>query len=153
MTLQIRKSQVEALGFDLSEAVITFRQALDHHALTVDVPAPATEPIVEAIVRYHGDQFAVIDDTPTPPPSFNHRQKTWLEFMDLFTPEEQITLAGAAMTTPELKLWYDRAMGATYIDLDHERTIAGMQALVDANLIIEVRRNQVLAASVPDTAA
>lgn len=67
--LSINKSLVDHLGFDLSVAVSDFQQAVADHAFTVGIPAPTAPDIVEAIVRQHGGQFVVIDDTaPDAPP-------------------------------------------------------------------------------------
>lgn len=69
---------------------------------------------------------------------------SFLEFMDLFTGDEQLALAGAAMTDPPTKLWYDRAVGAQFIDLSDSRLSVGMQAMVDAAIISADRMARVL---------
>jgi hypothetical protein len=69
---------------------------------------------------------------------------SFLQFMDLFTEDEQLAIAGAAMTDAPTKLWYDRAVGAQFIDLSDERLIAGMQALVDGKMLTATRRNRIL---------
>lgn len=76
---------------------------------------------------------------------------TFLEFMDLFTGAEQLAIAGAAMTEAAIKLWYDRALGASYIAIDDARLAAGLQTLVDADLITSARRARVLAGLPPVT--
>lgn len=73
--------------------------------------------------------------TVTPPKQF-----TSLEFLDLFTDEEQLAVAGAAMVSAAVKLWYDRVLAASYISLADSRTAAGLQALVSAGLLEESRR-------------
>ncbi len=78
---------------------------------------------------------------PGPEPA---RTLSFLQFMDLFTPDEQIAIAGAAMTDVSTKLWYDRAVGARFIDLSDERLTAGLQALFDDGLIDIARRDRVL---------
>lgn len=74
---------------------------------------------------------------------------TWLEFMDLFTEPEQVELAGAAMTDPTMKLWYDRALGAQGIYLSDERTIAGVNHAAEQGLITNNRRDAVLRGEAP----
>lgn len=69
---------------------------------------------------------------------------SFLQFMDLFTEAEQLAIAGAAMTDAATKLWYDRAVGAQFIDLGDERLVAGLQKIVDANLLTATRRNRIL---------
>jgi hypothetical protein len=93
---------------------------------------------------YDGNTFtAPAESEPAPPPA--RRQFTFLEFMDLFTEAEQLTLVEASMTFPAIKLWYDKAVGAQYIDLDDPRTGDGLQKLVDENLITAERKASVMA--------
>jgi hypothetical protein len=68
---------------------------------------------------------------------------------DLFTVDEQLTLVEASMTFLAIKLWYDKAVGARFIDIDDPRTVLGLQALVDENLISAERMASVLAAGPP----
>jgi hypothetical protein len=51
----------------------------------------------------------------------------------------------APATVPSIKLWYDRAFGVQYIDLDDPRALPGLQALVNAKLISSQRMVAVLA--------
>lgn len=113
--------------------------------------------IVEALVAcpegvgegwtYDGSEFAPPE--PSGPVAGPQRQFTFLEFMDLFTEAEQMTLVEASMTFPSIKLWYDKAVGASYIDLDDPRTRAGIQALVDEGLITAERKVSVIAGQMP----
>ena len=72
------------------------------------------------------------------------------QFMDLFTVEEQIALAGAAMTDAATKLWYDRAVGAQFIDFSDPRLAQALQALVDSGIITAARRDRVLTGNPPE---
>jgi hypothetical protein len=72
------------------------------------------------------------------------RQFSFLAFMELFTPAEQLALAGAAMADVAVKLWYDRALGAEYVDLDDSRTIAGVGVMAALGLLTEERASAVL---------
>ncbi|WP_457091407.1 hypothetical protein [Microvirga sp. P5_D2] len=83
------------------------------------------------------------------PPAAPQRRFSFLEFMDLFTEEEQMTLVEASMTLPAVKLWYDKALGAQYIDLDDPRTEPGLQKLVDENLISTERKATVMVGQAP----
>jgi hypothetical protein len=85
-----------------------------------------------------------LEPLPSAPPRLS-----FLEFMDLFTDTEQHAIAGAAMTDVTAKLWYDRAVGAQYIDLTDARLAVGLQMLVDAGLITGARRSNVLKGNVP----
>lgn len=95
---------------------------------------------IEAVVAAHDP--SAIPSAPAPRFSF-------LEFMDLFTEAEQLAIAGAAMTDAATKLWYDRAVGAQFIDLTDARLTAGMQAMVTAGLLTSGRRDRVLAGLPP----
>lgn len=67
-----------------------------------------------------------------------------LEFLELFTQEEQLAVASAAMTIPEVKLWYDKMLAASYVDLTDVRTAAGLSALIDAGLFTQTRIDEIL---------
>lgn len=81
-----------------------------------------------------------------PKPPAPRRQGTFREFMDLFTTDEQKTIAAAAMGNVDVKLWYDRAMGGPSLDLDAEDTSNGLAALVAAGLLTQDRADAVLGA-------
>lgn len=67
-------------------------------------------------------------------------QFTSLEFLDRFTEAEQLSVVGATMSSPAIKLWYDRLLAASFIDLQDIRTEAGIDALIDAELIAPGRK-------------
>ena len=81
---------------------------------------------------------------PLPPPA--PKQFTSLEFLDLFTDEEQLAVASAAMSTAQVKLWYDRVLAASFVSLSDPRTSAGLQALVTESLITQARMDAILVA-------
>jgi hypothetical protein len=68
----------------------------------------------------------------------------FLAFMDLFTESEQLALARAAMADAAVKLWYDRALGAEFVDLDDSRTIAGVGVMAALGLLTNARAEAVL---------
>lgn len=92
------------------------------------------------------EQGLTIPEAPPAP----ERTLTWLEFMDLFTTDEQVELAGAAMTDPNMKLWYDRALGAQGIYLSDPRTVVGLDYAVSQGLISQERRDAALAGEKPN---
>lgn len=69
-----------------------------------------------------------------------------LEFLDLFTEAEQLAIVQASMQSAQIKLWYDRALAASYVTISDARVAAGLSALVDAELITEARRDEIVAA-------
>lgn len=120
-----------------------------HDMLTPDFAAeciPCADDVEQGWLYQDG---AFVAPEPEIPAVIPLRQLTFLAFMELFTEEEQLILVEASMTFPPIKLWYDKALGAQYIDLDDPRTGPGLQALVDANLITSERMAAVLAGQGP----
>ena len=82
------------------------------------------------------------DKIPQPSaPSF-----TAMQFLDLFTEDEQLAVASAAMQSPQVKLWYDRLLAASFITIEDPRTEAGLQALVGAGLLTQARKDEIVEA-------
>jgi hypothetical protein len=75
---------------------------------------------------------------------------SFLQFMTLFTNDEQLSIVGAAMTDAPTKLWYDKAVGSQYIALDDPRLADGLQMLVDSSLISAARKTRVLQGLPPE---
>jgi len=69
-----------------------------------------------------------------------------LDFLNLFTEAEQLAVVQAGLANAAVKLWYDKALAATYITLDDPRVEAGLGALTAAGLLSEERKLAVLAA-------
>lgn len=100
---------------------------------------------------------AWLDDgnEPLPPPEPEplppqYPRLTALEMLDQFTEAEQLAVVAATMTEPAIKLWYDRLIAATYVTYEDPRTEAGLQALVDAELITQQRKIEIVAAMQPE---
>ena len=81
-----------------------------------------------------------------PPPPAPPKQFTSLEFLDLFTEDEQLAVATAAMQSAQVKLWYDRTLAASLITLADPRTEAGLQALAGAGLLTQARKDEIVEA-------
>jgi hypothetical protein len=60
---------------------------------------------------------------------------TSLEFLDKFTQAEQLGVVEASMTNAAVKLWYDRLLAASFVDLEDSRIPDGLNALVAAGLL------------------
>lgn len=69
-----------------------------------------------------------------------------LDFLNLFTEAEQLAVVQAGLANAAVKLWYDKALAATFITRDDPQVEGGLQALVDAGLLTEQRKAAVLAA-------
>lgn len=88
--------------------------------------------------------LATIDPTA---PTLPKRQFGFLEFMSLFTPDEQAAIVNSS--EPTVKLFLLMAAGAAYIDLDDSRTIEGLEELATLGLITAARKDAVLAGQAP----
>ena len=88
------------------------------------------------------EEVAAIPPEPPKPP----KQFTSLEFLDLFTEPEQLTIVQAAIASPQVKLWYDRMLAANFITLADPRTEAGLTALVGAGLLTAERKAAIVEA-------
>lgn len=69
-----------------------------------------------------------------------------LEFLDLFTEAEQLAIVQASMQSAPIKLWYDRALAASFVTIADPRVSSGLTALVAANLLTEQRKGEIVAA-------
>ena len=78
-------------------------------------------------------------EPPAPPNQF-----TSLEYLDLFTEDEQIAVVSATMGVPLVKLWYDKMLAAGYVTIADPRTEAGLTALVQAGLLQAERKSAIL---------
>lgn len=88
------------------------------------------------------DEVAALPPPVPPQP----KQLTSLEFLDLFTEAEQLSVATAAMQSAQVKLWYDRTLAAMFITLDDPRTEAGLTALVDSGMLTSERKAEIVEA-------
>lgn len=76
-----------------------------------------------------------------PPPK---TQYSPLDFLDLFTEQEQLAVVAATRESDPIKLWYDKMLASSFVDLNDPRTSSGLTALVDAGLIPQARYDQIM---------
>lgn len=123
-----------------------YQAAVAAHALTVGVPAPFPE---YEILRVLQPGFQVIDpEEPEPGPEQDPEPKTQftsLEFLDRFTDDEQLTVVTATLQSAQVKLWYDKMLAASYVDINDPRTAVGIDTLIAVGLIAADRRDAILA--------
>lgn len=72
-----------------------------------------------------------------------------LAFLERFTADERITIRRAARVNEGLEDWLDMLRAAQEVDLDDTRTISGLNALVNAGLLIAKRRDEILSGPSP----
>lgn len=81
---------------------------------------------------------SLVTRTPVP------RAVSSLKFMERFSDDEQLAVATAAMSVPQVKLWYDKMLCADEIVYKDERVLVGLQSLVSAGLITQARLDEIL---------
>ena len=69
---------------------------------------------------------------------------TPLAFIERFTDAEQLAIVTAAMTVPQIRLWYDKLIASTQVIFADPRLNAGLDAMVAAGLITHERRAAIL---------
>ena len=72
------------------------------------------------------------------------KQYTALEFLDRFTETEQLAVVSATLANAQVKLWYDKLLAASFVDLADPRVEAGLAFLVLAGLITSERKDEIL---------
>jgi hypothetical protein len=73
MALEITQAFYDSLPYDLATELASYTAAMEAHKLTVDQPAPFTEPLVEAAFREGGYTIVPEPTIPVNPfdPLFN----------------------------------------------------------------------------------
>lgn len=74
-----------------------------------------------------------------------YNRYTGKEKFDLFTPEEQRAIAGAAMTDVDVKLFYDRFTIADYITYDDPEMVEGLEFMEQRGFLTPERHAAVIA--------
>ena len=72
-----------------------------------------------------------------------------LEFRNLFTQSEKLAVTGATLVNAQLREFVDDADAAGNVDLTNPEVIQGINSLVAANLITQIRADQILAGIPP----
>lgn len=106
-----------------------------------------------AIKSWDAEQLAeagiVVEDvqepTPVEPQPVYKTQFTSLEYLDKFTEAEQLAVVTATLANAQVKLWYDKMLAASFIDIADTRTIGGLDALIGAGLLDASRKAEILA--------
>lgn len=117
-----------------------------HVNMIGDVPE-AWQPYV--IDRPENPYRVFAESPPAPPKPPRYPVFTALQMLDLFTESEQLAVVAATMSVPEVKLWYDRMIAASYVTYEDPRVEAGLAALVGAGLLDGGRKDAIVAAMQP----
>ena len=68
------------------------------------------------------------------------------EKLDLFTQTEQLAVVTSTMADPQVKLMYDRLLGAAFLSYEDPETEQGLQLLVAKGLLTQERKAQIVSA-------
>jgi hypothetical protein len=140
----------EALAMSNAEPIEPVELAGARILPVVVLPADPSEG--QIVVGYEdvllADQLErrpVYADAP-PLPEPEPESVTWppIEFLDRFTQAEQDVFAKAALADTDVFLLWQKCMGAGLIDPKSERVQAGMELLVNKELITEARKTEIL---------
>jgi len=97
----------------------------------------ADEAFVE---QYYAGHYRLVGPEPTYP--------TWVitkvAMISRFTPQEYVGIVGATKTDVEVQAWYDLFQAATQVNLQDQRTIAGIESMVPKNLLTQARATEIL---------
>jgi hypothetical protein len=97
-------------------------------------------------------QFGPIADfvpTPEAPALPPPTTVTPLQFVERFTDAEQLSIVGATLQNAQVKLWYDKLLAASFVDLADPRLSAGLDSLVAFGLITPERKVEVMSETLP----
>jgi len=135
--LRLSPNQVTAVAAQIPAAVAS----AIFYSPDPDDPAMGTLTVPD---EYEAVVLAADPDASPQPP----RRFTFLEFMDLLTPAEQVAIVESSNIN--VKIFLLMATGAQYINLDDSRTVAAIEALVPLGLITEERAAAVLTGVAPE---
>jgi hypothetical protein len=100
----------------------------------------------EFVETNYSGHYRLVPPTPPPPPL-----PTWVitkvAMISRFTPQEYVGIVGATKTDVEVQAWYDLFQAASKVNLQDQRTIAGINALVPKDLITQDRADTILTTS------
>ena len=98
-------------------------------------------PVPGPYWTYINGAFSPPADPPPPPPTW---VITKVAMISRFTPQEYVGIVGATKTDVEVQAWYDLFQAATQINLQDQRTIAGIESMVPKNLLTQSRATEIL---------
>jgi len=94
--------------------------------------------------QYYPGRWVLVGPEPEIPPVPLPNIITKVAMISRFTPQEYVGVVGATKTDVEVQAWYDLFQAASQVDLDDQRTIAGIESLVPKNLLTQVRATAIL---------
>lgn len=77
-------------------------------------------------------------------PVITERKISKLEYMELFTDNEMVSIFAAAKTSPLVEIWLEKFRLSEFIDLADPRNVDGLQALESAGILGQGRAAEIL---------
>ena len=110
-------------------------------------PTPGSKVVGQHYPNWTGVGWvlAIYTEPPVPTPPPTQRTLTKLEYMNRFTDAELAGIYTAAKTVVSVEIWLEKFKLATEINLDDPVTIAGLQAMEVATLLVVGRSQEILA--------
>lgn len=94
--------------------------------------------------QHYPGQYRLVGPEPPPPPAPPTWVITKVAMISRFTPQEYVGIVGATKTDVEVQAWYDLFQAATIVNLQDQRTIAGIESFVTKNLLTQPRAATIL---------
>lgn len=93
------------------------------------------------VEQYYAGHYRLVGPEPPPPPTW---VITKVAMISRFTPQEYVGIVGATSTDVQVQAWYDLFQAATVVNLQDQRTIAGIESMVPKNLLTQARATEIL---------
>lgn len=100
------------------------------------------EATPEFVEQFYAGSYAAVEVEPTP--EVTPRILTKLAYINRFTDEELVGIYSAAKVSVPVEVWLKKFELAEEINLDDERTIAGLHAMEASGLLAAGRANEIL---------
>jgi len=104
----------------------------------------------DAAIEWKDMEFAThthlpaIETVDAVQPVITERKISKLEYMELFTDNEMVSIFTAAKTSPLVEIWLEKFRLSEFIDLADPRNADGLQALESAGILGQGRAAEIL---------
>ena len=104
----------------------------------------------DAAIEWKDMEFAththlpVVESVDAVQPVITERKISKLEYMELFTDNEMVSIFAAAKVSPLVEIWLEKFRLSEFIDLADPRNADGLQALESAGILGQGRAAEIL---------
>lgn len=142
------ESATDPVWADADHTCITMQVKFAHLSEPVPFGASMADPEEHGrtlfFMAVNGDLGTIGEYVAPAPVPIQKTRFSSLEYLERFTEAEQLAIVGATQANPAVKLWYDKLLAAEYVDLADPRIEAGLSALVNANLLTDTRKTELM---------